>query len=337
MTALASHPWRNWIIGAGLVAAVAAVAWLASQRPPALQRRTRFLLDTYCTLQAQGGPEILASLDRVLDEIAKLDVKFNAINPASPIYAFNHRDEPITDPEIVGVVQQALEVGRASAGALDITIYPVVELWGFYGETPRRPSSQDLNRERAKVDYRQLKVEAGRVTKSHPKVRLDLGAVAKGYAVKRAVELLRAEGIRSALVDFGGDVFALGRLGRRTWKVGVQDPRGTGVIGVLILTDSSVATSGDYERFFEQDGVRYHHLLDPATGEPARGLRSVTVLTPDAVLADAWSTAFFVRGPEWTAAYCEQHPELQALWVDAAGAVKASRGMRLRFKPVKGR
>lgn len=322
------------VLALGLSAAGA--WWLFSRHTPEVQYRSRFLLNTVCSLQVPGGPEWLPILDRILDETARLNAVFNPYQPDSPLDAFNARQAPLTDPEIVAVTEAALQVSRESEGAFDVTIFPLVRLWRAARQAGRPPSDSEISRAKSQVDYRCLLADGGRVRKTRPEVQMDLGGIAKGYAAGLAAKRLRAAGAKAGVVDFGGNLVVIGAKGRRPWQVGVKDPRGAGLIGVLELRDAAVSTSGDYQRYFEAQGVRYHHLLDPRTGWPARSMRSVTVVAKDPVLADAWSTAFFILGPEWTDAYCRNHPELQALWVDAQGRIGVTPGLRSSFRPQTG-
>ncbi|MEW6516443.1 MAG: FAD:protein FMN transferase [candidate division FCPU426 bacterium] len=327
---------RGWLVlalAAGMAAA--GIWWGVSRQAGRVQQRTRFLLNTVCSLRVQGGPEWLPVLDRTLDEVARLNVVFNPRNPDSPLFAFNDRNQPITDPEIIAVVEAAQQVGRESQGAFDITVYPLSKLWKTAREANRVPAEAEVARLRALVDYRQIVVAGGRITKARPEVQIDLGGIAKGYAVKLAADRLRAAGCRAGLVDFGGNLYVIGRMGRTALKVGIQEPRGTGLTGVLEVQNQAVSTSGDYERYFEAAGVRYHHLLDPRTGWPAGRMQSVTVVAVDPMLADAWSTAFFIQGPDWTRAYCRTHPALQAAWVTGSGEFGMTDQLRPRFTFVK--
>jgi thiamine biosynthesis lipoprotein len=156
---------------------------------------------------------------------------------------------------------------------------------------------------------------------------VDLGGIAKGYSIDRAIATLRQHNIQQALVNAGGDIRCLGaKLDGTPWRIGIQHPRGTGIIGVVELQDAAITTSGDYERMFVQDGVRYHHLFDPQTGRPARGCQSVTILTALAEAADVYSTAVFVMGPERGLAFIERHPELEGMIIQADGEMIMSSG-----------
>ncbi|MEX0900664.1 MAG: FAD:protein FMN transferase [Gammaproteobacteria bacterium] len=187
--------------------------------------------------------------------------------------------------ELAALITRADEIASASGGLFEPRLGTLVELWGFHdGERAPGPPPDDVEI----------------ATSLESRVRIDLGAVAKGAAVAAAIDALRAAGITDALVDAGGDLAALGDAGGRPWRVGVRDPHGLGVIaGLDLRTGEAVFTSGDYERRFEWNGIAYHHLFDPRTGHPARATASVTVVHRDPATADAASTALFVAGDDW--------------------------------------
>ncbi|CAB1058035.1 hypothetical protein D1BOALGB6SA_2791, partial [Olavius sp. associated proteobacterium Delta 1] len=151
-------------------------------------------------------------------------------------------------------VHLALQIARDSDGAFDITIAPLIELWGYYGDSPRLPSEEEVQACLRKVGYHHLMLKNSSLQKSQADVQIDLGGIAKGYAVGQAVEVLKREGIFSALIDAGGDVYGLGKRGGDMWKVGIRSPRGDDILGYVEIEDLAVMGSGDYERFFIQDG-----------------------------------------------------------------------------------
>lgn len=178
---------------------------------------------------------------------------------------------------------------------------------------------------------RHLRIDGTTVSAHVPGLRLDLGGIAKGEAVDRIVALLRRHGVASALVNAGGDVRAIGARGARPWRIGIRDPRGPGVIGVIELADGEAAfSSGDYERHYEHEGQRFHHILDPRTGHPAEGTLAVTVVMPMGVTADAVTTALFVAGDRWRAT-AEALGVQAALRVAADGEVETTEAMRARL------
>ncbi|MFQ5866907.1 MAG: FAD:protein FMN transferase [bacterium] len=317
----------------GLVIILAVIFFLAGRSfivtEEKIQKQTRFLMDTYCTIQAVGPKKVVnRAISLALDRMEEIDKKFNVLDPNSPLYEFNNKNIPTTDQEILDLLKIAQQVSKESIGAFDITIYPLITLWGFYGDSPALPGKQKISEYLKKIGYKKLFIKNGKLTKLKEDIKIDLGGIAKGYAVSEAIKVLKEEGIKSALVDAGGDIYALGKLKGKDWKVGIRNPRGEGVIGVIEVSDLAVVTSGDYERFFEKDGVKYHHILNPKTGYPARGLTSVTVISPDPVFADAWSTALFVMGKEKGLELVEKTPDTETLMVTTEGEILYSSGLK---------
>lgn len=323
---------RKLVLIGGVIIFLGAIFFLVG-RPivtkEKIQKQTRFLMDTYCTIQAVGPKKVVnRAISLALDRMEEIDKKFNVLDPNSPLYEFNNKNMPVTDQEILDVFKIAQQISKESIGAFDITIYPLITLWGFYGDSPALPEKQKISEYLKKIGYKKLSIKNGKLTKLTGDVKIDLGGIAKGYAVSEAVKVLKGEGIKSALVDAGGDIYALGKLKGNPWKVGIRDPRGEGVIGVVEVSDLAVVTSGDYERFFEEDGVKYHHILNPKTGYPARGLASVTLISPDPVFADAWSTALFVMGKEKGLELVEKTPNAETLMVTTDGETLYSSGLK---------
>ena len=237
-------------------------------------------------------------------------------------------------PSVLPLIEQSQQIYRASDGLFNPAIGHLVALWGFHGDDPQRPPpAEEISALLAAApSMDDLAINGVRLHNRNPAVRLDLGAIAKGYAVDRAVETLHSAGLHHVIVNAGGDLRASGRRGDRPWRIGIRDPRGPGILASIeIVGDESLFTSGDYERFFEVDGVRYHHILDPRSGQPARGLTSVTVLGNDGAAADAAATALLIAGPhEW--------PRIAAalgfdkvMVVDSAGAIQATPAMAERI------
>jgi FAD:protein FMN transferase len=302
-----------------------------------LQSQSRYLLDTYCTIKAPGDIRVVRALSKAMDRVEEIDIKFNMLNTKSPLYDFNNNNKPVTDKEIVDLVRKALAVSEKSEGKSDITVCPLVNLWGFFTDKPAVPLQSAIDSLLKDVGYKSLKIENGILTKSNPRTKIDLGSIAKGYAVGEAVKVLRQEGITSAIVDLGGDIYALGTYKGRPWKIGIKDPRGDGVIGSLELTDMTAFTSGDYERYFIKDGKRYHHILDPQTGYPAQGYSSVTIVCPDPSLADGLSLALFVLGAEKGIPLIESMQSTGTLMVTTDGRKIYSSNMQVNTQLVKRR
>ncbi len=300
-----------------------------------LEKQIRFMMDTYVTVYTIGPKaKAVPAINAALDRMQTVDAKFNSRNPDSPVYAFNDRNVPITDREILEVVSLALQIAKDTDGAFDITIEPLIELWGFYGDSPRLPEPEEIRNCLKQVGYANLVLSDTQLQKKKAGVRIDLGAIAKGYAIGQAAKVLRDQGVASALIDAGGDIYALGEKAGELWKVGIRNPRGDKILGYLEVEDLAVMGSGNYERFFEQDGKRYHHIFDPKTGYPAAGLSGTTLVHPDPMVADAWNTAIFVLGPEKGLALVERIPGMEALMVTTAGKLVYSSGLAHALKKI---
>jgi len=287
---------------------------------PLEEKETRLLMGTYVTVTVLGPQEAaLKALNLAFKRMQEIDVKFNPVNPQSPVYTFNRSNEPISDPEIISLVKRALEISRESGGAFDITVAPLSELWGFYASAQRVPSDNEIKECLRHVGYQHLLFKNEKLNKGNPKVKIDFGGIAKGYALVEAARVLKNSGVTSALIDLGGDVYVLGKKGLKPWKVGIKNPRGEGILGYIQAQDQSVSSSGDYERFFMAQGKRYHHIFNPATGYPTEGVAGVTIVHADPVLAQAWAKIPFVLGPQEGMRALDKIQGLQAVMVTSSG------------------
>lgn len=322
---------KGFLISGVLIIIVIAIMGLTKYESDPVQSQTRFLMDTYCTIQVPGNKGVLKAIDNAFKRIEAIDIKFNALNPESQIYDFNNNNIPITDEEIITLIQTALDVCEISGGTFDITIFPLIDLWGFFSETPDLPQQEEIDESLKAVGRNNIAIEDRKLVKYNEKTKIDLGAIAKGYAISEAIKVLKKAGIESALVDAGGDIYALGTYKGKPWKIGIKNPRGDGVIGVLELSDMAVVTSGDYERYFEKDGIKYNHILDPRTGYSAKEMASVTVISPDPILADAWSTAIFVMGKEKGLELMKRNKSIETLMITADGEKFYSSNMQVNI------
>lgn len=263
-----------------------------------------FAMDTYMLLRA-GGENAAGGLAAAAEKINALEAELNVRDAAGTGGAarLNAADgqEVEIGAELFSLLQTAQAVSEQTGGAFDITTYPLTQLWGFGGEGTV-PDEAAIAETLARVGYQKLRLDAERRTASLTDgAQIDLGAIAKGYAAESVREVFCEYGVESALINLGGNIFALGeKLDGNAWRIGIADPGDTReTVGVLAVRDTAVVTSGSYQRYFMRGAVRYHHLLDPATGRPAdNGLESVTVVCADATRADALSTALFVMGEE---------------------------------------
>jgi thiamine biosynthesis lipoprotein len=277
------------------------------------------------TVAHRSEEQARTAIEEAMGEFQRVDDLMSSYKPASVISKVNHAGASMKVPvgeEIFHVLQDAVAISRAGGGAFDPTIWPVSRLWGF-DQGGKILAAGLIDKILPLVGYKKLVLHSSGylVGFEVDGMGLDLGAIAKGWAVDRATEKLMARGIRNAIIDAGGDLRIIGtRPGKDPWRIGVQHPRDPGALIVTFeLKDTAIVTSGDYERFFIADGVRYHHILDPVTGQPARDCQSVTVLAPTASEADACATAAFVLGPSKGLAFLRARPGVRGFIVGADG------------------
>ena len=279
----------------------------------------------------------------IASDFHSLHREWHAWQPG-PLTAINARlvqPEAFTvDPDLLPVIQEANRLARLSGGLFNPTIGRLVALWGFHdnalplGTLPDREAVAALVAQAPSAE--DVVIRDSMISSRNPAVQYDLGGFAKGYAIDRIMDRLRSLGIENAIVNAGGDLRAIGRHGNRPWRVGIRHPRQEGILASIeIEGDASIFTSGDYERFFEVDGARQHHIIDPRSGYPAALSTSVTVIHGTAATADAAATALFVAGPaQWTGVARRMGVELIML-IDTDGIIHMTPGMqhRVRFEP----
>jgi thiamine biosynthesis lipoprotein len=245
---------------------------------------------------------------------------------------------PVTR-ETIEVLQAAQRVSVWTSGKFDVTFGALSDVWKFdHDKDERVPTAEEIASRLPLIDYRGVVVDAaaGTVFATRAGMRIHLGGIGKGYAVDRAVAILRAHGLGDFMVQFGGDLYVVGQPGDGPWRLGVNDPRGAPnhSFATLELRDATFSTSGDYERFFVKDGRRYHHILDPDTGEPAASCRSVTIVAKSALFADGLSTGVFILGPHQGMELVERLPDVEAVIVSADNEVHVSSGLRQRLRMI---
>jgi thiamine biosynthesis lipoprotein len=316
-----------------LVLAVAALVVVQLVRSARAPRFTTFTGEAMATTWQVTLPEganpsaASAAADECFALFRRLDLELSEWKEGSPLAAVNRAAGvgPVAVPkELFALITRAIEIGRETDGAFDLTWAALWGLWDFRAAQPTVPAQDAVAARRALVDYRRVMLDPQAQTIFLPtkEMKIGLGGIAKGYALEQAGALLTERGFGDFLLVSGGQVYARGTRGGRPWQVGVRDPRGARdeVFATLPLAGQSLSTSADNESFFVVDGVRYHHILDPKTGWPTRGLRSATVLHADPTLADALSTAVMVLGRERGLEVCTRLGA-QALLVDDVGDV----------------
>lgn len=300
----------------------------------AASERSGFFFDTAVDIRltAQNRKAAEELLDGCFSLCSRMELTFSARNENSELYRVNHRDENrlIVSDDLRDCIKTALFFSEISGGRFDLTVFPVSSLWDFHAEKPEVPDDALIKEAVRKVDYRKVHLEGNELTFDSDLTMIDLGAVAKGFISAKLKRYLEDSGCRSALINLGGNVSALGRkTSDRSWSVGIQKPfSGRGeILTALSAEDNCVISSGVYERCFEANGKRYHHILDPETGYPVEtDLVQITVIGTDDALCDALATTFFLCGLEETKkmidAYLPDQNAIQVMYVGKDGILK---------------
>ncbi len=305
-----------------MLATTARAEWLREEREA---MGTRIAVELW-TEDTKAGE---TAMNAVFTEFDRLDEMMNPWNAASELSRINReaaKGAVTTTPEIVEVIARAAHYSALTRGAFDISFASVGQHYDY--REGDKPSEKERANGKANIDYRAITLDekARTIAYTLPGLQVDLGGIAKGYAVDRGISLLEEAGITAAVVSAGGDSRILGDRGDRARTVGIRHPRKDDEFVVLIpLADTAISTSGDYERFFVEDGVRYHHILDPKTGDSARKVQSVSILAARSIDSDALSTAVFVMGARDGLALVNTLPGIDAIVIDGAGKLHYSR------------
>ena len=321
---------KNWLPAALLSAAflLTGCSGAPAQEP---ETATFFAMDTAMDFTVYGDA---ALLDEAETLIGSLEEQVSVTDEHSDIYAIDHTGSGSLSGNAAELMEQALELCRRTGGALDISVYPIVRAWGFTTGSYQVPDEETIQSLLPLVDYTQIQYDAATDVVTLPEgLEIDLGSVAKGYAGQLAAQMLRKHGVQSALLNLGGNVQTVGtKPDGSPWKIGIKAPQGEDAMMVLSVEDQAVVTSGGYERYFEQDGQTYWHIMDPSTGHPAdSGLLSVTIVGDEGVVCDGLSTALFVMGLEKAADLWAQSGDFEAVFVTASGEVYITEGLRDHF------
>ncbi|MFQ5547912.1 MAG: FAD:protein FMN transferase [Woeseia sp.] len=298
--------------------------WLGDTRP---------LMGTEVSVHIwhEDAEEGMSIVDSAFEEVARIEGLMSTYIDESEISEINRiaSEGPVrAGDELINLILRSLDISMLTHGAFDITYDSVGQHYDFRAR--RRPDTETVQEELKHVDYRLVEVDRleGTIRFRESGVRINLGGIAKGYSVERAVGLLRSRGIRHGIVTAGGDSRLLGDRRGQPFMVGIRDPRKEGEVVLSIpLEDEAISTSGDYERYFEEDGKRYHHIIEPATGLPAGGVRSATIVGPDAVLTDALSTSVFVLGVDRGLRLIATLPDYEGIVIDAQDRLYYSDGL----------
>lgn len=296
-----------------------------------------FAMDTYMTVTAYGDNAQKGVTDAVA-EIQRLDNLLSIGKEDSEISKLNKSGSAALSDDTAVMVAKALDLYKSTGGAFDITVLPLMELWGFTTQEYYVPTEDEIQSTLQRVGADKLTWDESTQTLTlGDKQEIDLGGIAKGFTSSRIMEIFKQDGVTCGMVSLGGNVHLLGtKQDGSAWRVGIQDPDNTDdMLGVLQANDCAVITSGAYERNFEKDGVTYHHIIDPATGKPSNsGLTSVTIVSKDGTLADGLSTSLFVMGKDKAIAYWKQHAdEFDTILVDKDRNVYITEGIAGNFSP----
>ena len=308
-----------------------------------------FAMDTYMEFTAYGKNSEKA-VDAAIEEVQKLDAMLSAENSKSEVYALNEQGNLQATDDLAELILRGKEIYQETDGLFDDTIYPVMKLWGFPTGNYHVPTAAEVQKKLALVDENKVEIqtrdsdEKGRDSKEKANFvtlgadqQIDFGGIAKGYTGQKLAELFQEYGVSSALVSLGGNIQAIGtKPDGSSWKVGIRDPKGgqQDYIGVLSVENQAVITSGGYERYFEEDGKTYIHIINPRTGYPADGdLLSVTIVSRDGTLADGMSTALYIMGYEKACQFWRQHrEEFNVILVTDDGKIHISENLKENFQ-----
>lgn len=306
---------------------------------PVVLKRAQMLMGTLVQITAVAPSEAQAQAAATagFQEIRRLENMLSTWIPTSELSRVNAAagQEPVAvSPDTLLIVQRSLDMARLTDGGFNIVVGPAIQAWSVT-EQQRVPTDAELDALRPLVDLAHLRLDekTGTVFLTRTGMRVDVGGIGKGFAADQAVAALQRAGATAGVVALSGDIKTFGRVpDGQPFTFGIQHPRRQGaLLARLNLQDEAISTAGDYERFFERDGVRYHHILDPKTLQPARGCQSVTIVATEGVMADGLDTGIFVMGPEAGMALIERLPGVEGVIVDSEGRVLVSSGLKGRL------
>ena len=318
-----------WILAlSALTLAVGCLVHTAGEQQNRVSEIELFAMDTVMRLTAYGSQSEEA-VAAAAAEIQRLDALLSVGSASSEVTRLNSEGGGPVSEDTGRLLTAALELYRKTGGLFDCTVYPLMELWGFPTKAYHVPTETELTAVLPLADMSRVRFDGQTLTLAEGQ-QIDFGGIAKGYASQRVVEIFQSFGVKSGMVYLGGNIQVLGTKPDGTdWRIGVQDPQGgNGYPAVVEAKDVAVVTSGGYQRYFEEDGKRYIHILDPRTGTPAESdLLSATVVSPNGTLADALSTAAFVMGLEGAVSYWQTHNGFELILIAGDGAVYITEGL----------
>ncbi|TET64819.1 FAD:protein FMN transferase [Candidatus Aerophobetes bacterium] len=326
MRSLPRSPRRIiWIILP--IALILLAAWTTLKLRVQPLKRTEMIMGTVVEISVIPADE--EAIKEAFDAIKKVDELMSTYKPESEVSILNRQGENHLSPQTTQIIQEAIKFSEMTEGAFDITCRPLINLWKRAKKEAKIPTLQEIEEAKELVSYKKIALEDDLVKFQQPGMQIDLGGIAKGWAVDKAIQALKKRGVRAALVNAGGDLYALGRRGLwKKWELGIQHPRDQEkILTTIEVSDKGVATSGDYRRYFTLEGRRFSHIVDPRTGETVEEVpMSVTVVAPDATTADALATGIFVLGPEEGMKLIESLPGIEGLIVSEGMRMDSSSG-----------
>lgn len=329
----------RWVILL-LVGMYAGCGMVQPMATPVVVKRTQMHMGTLVSIMAVAPTDERAhgAITAGFAEIKRLEQLLSTWISSSELSVVNQaagKNAVVVSRETWELVQRSLDMARLTDGGFNIAVGPAVEAWSVT-ERQRIPSQAELQGLKTLVDWTSIRIDpmARTIFLPRPGMRIDVGGIGKGYAADRAVDVLRKAGATGGVVALSGDIKTFGDFpGTKGFPAGIRHPRQDGALVAMIdLKDEAISTAGDYERYFEQEGVRYHHILDPLTLAPARLCQSVTVIAKEGTVADGLDTGIFVLGPERGMELVERLPDVEAVIIDAEGKIAVSSGLRTRLR-----
>lgn len=302
-----------------------------TSQPQSEHSATIHAMDTVMDITIYGDKSLLSDAEAL---IYSIESELSSTLEESDISRLNREGSCTVSADTAELISYALNICDRTNGALDISVYPVMLAWGFTTSKYRVPSPDEISNLLQIVDYHNVSLQDNTVTLSNNS-KIDLGSIAKGYTGDRLLALFREHGVKSALINLGGNVQCIGtKPDGSKWRIAISNPDGSGYAGILEIADCAVITSGGYERYFEKNGVRYHHIFDPKTGYPASGdIISVTIIASSGILADSLSTALFVMGSEKAVELWRASDDFEAVMILSDGKILITNGIQDDFIP----
>jgi len=309
------------------IALILVAAWYILGLKARPLKRTEMIMGT--VVEITVIPPNQEAIEEAFDAIKEVDQLMSTYKPESEVSILNRQGQNHVSSQTSRIIQEAIKFSEVTNGAFDITCRPLINLWKRAKKEEKIPTLKEIEEARSLVSYKKIILQGDLVKFQEPGMQIDLGGIAKGWAVDKAIQALKRRGVRAALVNAGGDLFALGKRGLwKKWDVGIQDPRDEEkILSTIEVSHRGVATSGDYRRYFTLEGRRFSHIVDPRTGETVEDVpMSVTVVAPDATTADALATGIFVLGPEEGMRLIESLPGVEGLIVSEGMRMDTSSG-----------